>query len=92
LRGDDRRFAGERDRLGTRLGVDDGGEGAGELDPSRLAVLDPVRLHERAYVPAQRSTIRYWPVASVTAVRTFSISTALDASTLTPGSTAPECP
>ena len=34
--------------------------------------------------------MRYWPVPSVTAVRTFSISTSLDASTVTPGSTAPE--
>ena len=34
--------------------------------------------------------MRYWPVPSVTAVRTFWMSTGLDASTLTPGSTAPE--
>src|SRR5437867_7713783 len=34
--------------------------------------------------------MRYWPVPSLTAVRTFSIRTGLDASTVTPGSTAPE--
>jgi hypothetical protein len=36
------------------------------------------------------STIRYSPRSSVTALRTFSISTGLAASTVTPGSTAPE--
>ena len=34
--------------------------------------------------------MRYWPDPSVTADRTFSISAGLDASTVTPGSTAPE--
>src|SRR5262245_59926272 len=34
--------------------------------------------------------IRYCPLPSVTAVRTFSIRTGLDASTVTPGRTAPE--
>src|SRR5215212_3554489 len=34
--------------------------------------------------------MRYWPVASVTAVRTFSISALLVASTVTPGITAPD--
>ena len=34
--------------------------------------------------------MRYWPVPSVTAERTFSISAGLVASTVTPGSTAPE--
>src|SRR5438876_4180097 len=34
--------------------------------------------------------MRYWPVLSVTALRLFSISAGLDASTVTPGSTAPE--
>ena len=32
----------------------------------------------------------YWPVPSVATERTFSISTELDASTVTPGSTAPD--
>src|SRR5688572_29440340 len=34
--------------------------------------------------------MRYWPVLSLTAVRTFSISAGLLASTLTPGRIAPE--
>src|SRR5688572_11028233 len=34
--------------------------------------------------------MRYWPVPSVTAERTFSMSAGLEASTVTPGSTAPE--
>src|SRR6478672_2073520 len=34
--------------------------------------------------------IRYWPVPSVTAVRTFSMSTSLAASTVTPGITPPD--
>src|SRR5262245_64300723 len=34
--------------------------------------------------------MRYWPVASVTTVRVFSMSAGLDASTVTPGSTPPE--
>src|SRR5262249_9090721 len=33
--------------------------------------------------------MRYWPAPSVIAVRVFSISAGLDASTVTPGSTAP---
>src|SRR5207248_885352 len=45
---------------------------------------------ETLYTPALRSTMRYWPVPSVTALRTFSISTGLDASTVTPGRTAPD--
>src|SRR5258705_8576264 len=40
-------------------------------------------------MPGLRSTILYWPAVSVTAVRVFSISTGLDASTVTPGRTAP---
>ena len=34
--------------------------------------------------------MRYWPVASLTTERTFSINAGLAASTVTPGSTAPE--
>src|SRR3954464_10676368 len=36
------------------------------------------------------STMRYSPRSSVTALRTFSMRTGLDASTVTPGKTAPE--
>src|SRR6478735_4585664 len=41
-------------------------------------------------MPGRRSTIRYWPAPSVTAVRTFSMSAGLAASTVTPGMTAPD--
>src|SRR5262249_44129374 len=41
-------------------------------------------------MPGRRSMIRYCPVLSVTAERVFSMSAELDASTVTPGSTAPE--
>jgi hypothetical protein len=41
-------------------------------------------------VPGRRSTIRYWPEPSVTTERVFSISASLAASTVTPGSTAPD--
>ncbi len=58
--------------------------------PSRLTVPKPVRAKETLYTPALRSTMRYWPVPSVTAVRTFSMSSGLDASTVTPGRTAPD--
>ena len=34
--------------------------------------------------------MRYWPVPSVTTVRTFSVNAGLDASTVTPGRTAPD--
>ena len=42
------------------------------------------------YVPGRKSMMRNWPVPSVTALRTFSISTSLAASTVTPGNTAPD--
>ena len=41
-------------------------------------------------MPGRKSMMRYWPVPSVTTDRDFSISAALDASTVTPGSTAPD--
>src|SRR5437762_2789842 len=34
--------------------------------------------------------MRYWPVPSVTTVRTFSVNAELDASTVTPGRTPPD--
>ena len=40
-------------------------------------------------MPGRSSTILYWPSPSVTTERTFSISAGLEASTVTPGSTAP---
>src|SRR5688572_25117807 len=58
--------------------------------PSRLTVEKPDSENVTVYDPARRSTIRYCPLPSVVAVRTFSISAGLDASTVTPGSTAPD--
>jgi hypothetical protein len=58
--------------------------------PSRLYVLNPVSVKVTEYTPGRRSTIRYEPLPSVTAVRTFSISASLAASTVTPGRTAPD--
>src|SRR6476620_6368171 len=58
--------------------------------PSRRTLEKPVSEKFTVYVPGRKSTIRYCPDESVTAVRTFSIRTGLDASTTTPGSTAPD--
>ena len=58
--------------------------------PSRLTVLNPGNVNVTVYCPARRSTMRYWPLPSVVAVRAFSMSAGLDASTVTPGNTAPE--
>src|SRR5262245_30197224 len=58
--------------------------------PSRLTVEKPDSVNVTTYVPDLRSTIRYWPVASVTTDRTRSINAGLLASTVTPGSTAPD--
>ena len=58
--------------------------------PPRLTVLKPVTENVTWYTPGRRSAIRYWPAPSVTTDRLFSISVGLAASTVTPGSTAPE--
>src|SRR5262245_1534249 len=58
--------------------------------PSRLTVLNPARVNVTVYSPARRSTMLYWPLPSVVADRTFSIRAGLDASTVTPGNTAPD--
>src|SRR3989304_526553 len=58
--------------------------------PGRSTVANPGSLNLTTYVPGRRSSIRYWPPASVTVERTFSMSASLDASTVTPGSTAPD--
>src|SRR5580704_6728592 len=58
--------------------------------PSRLVVLKPASVNVTEYSPGRRFSMRYWPVPSVTAARVFSIRAGLDASTVTPGSTAPE--
>ena len=58
--------------------------------PSRRIVANPGSDTVIEYVPGRRSTMRYRPALSVTADRTFSMSTGLDASTVTPGRTAPD--
>ena len=58
--------------------------------PSCFKVENPVSVNVTVYVPGSRLSMRYCPVASVVADRVFSISTGLDASTVTPGSTAPD--
>jgi len=58
--------------------------------PSRRTVLNPGRPNVTVYVPGRSATMLYWPCESDTTVRTFSISAGLDASTVTPGRTAPE--
>ena len=58
--------------------------------PSRRTELNPVSENVTEYVPGSRSTILYCPCPSVVAVRTFSMSATLAASTVTPGSTAPD--
>ena len=58
--------------------------------PSRLKVEKPGSVNVTLYVPDLRSTMRYWPVLSVMTDRTRSINAGLAASTVTPGSTAPE--
>src|SRR5262245_2372148 len=56
----------------------------------RFSVENPTSVNVTVYVPGCRLSIRYWPAASVIAVRVFSINTGLEASTVTPGSTAAE--
>ncbi len=58
--------------------------------PSRLTVVKPGKVNVSEYVPGGSSVTRNWPVLSVVALRTFSMSAGLAASTVTPGSTAPE--
>src|SRR5262249_32076240 len=58
--------------------------------PSRLNVLKPGSVNVTEYVPGRSSVIRYSPFSSVIVERTFSISAGLAASTVTPGSTAPD--
>src|SRR4029453_6860675 len=58
--------------------------------PSRRTTENPLNVNVTIYVPGRRSTMRYWPLPSVTTERTFSIKTGLEASTVTPGNTAPE--
>src|SRR6185295_6009477 len=58
--------------------------------PSRLTTANPGNVKEIVYVPGRRSITRYRPLLSVVTDRTFSIRAGLDASTVTPGRTAPD--
>src|SRR5262249_60646979 len=55
----------------------------------RTTVAKPVSENAIRYVPGRKSTMVYRPSPSVTTLRALSINTGLDASTVTPGSTAP---
>ena len=87
--------AGDGDRLFDRadlqVRVDRRREVGRQLD---VVALDDAeaRQRERDGVGAgpQLRRFWYWPALSVTADRVFSISAGLDASTVTPGSTAPD--
>src|SRR5262245_14966203 len=57
---------------------------------SRRNVVNPASENVTTYVPARRSTMRYCPAPSVTTDRLCSISDGLEASTVTPGRTAPD--
>src|SRR5688572_19364232 len=58
--------------------------------PGRATVAKPGSVNVTEYVPGRRSMIWYWPLPSVTTDRVRSISAGLEASTVTPGSTAPD--
>src|SRR5262245_14673261 len=58
--------------------------------PSRRTLLKPERVNVTTYDPGRRFSILYWPLPSVVADRVFSMSAGLDASTVTPGRTAPD--
>ena len=58
--------------------------------PSRLTVANPGRVKVTTYMRGRRCSIRYWPLLSETTVRTVSSRAGLAASTVTPGSTAPD--
>ena len=58
--------------------------------PSRLTRAEPWQRERHAVDTGRQADNRYWPLPSVTTVRTFSISAGLEASTVAPGSTAPE--
>src|SRR5262245_55905609 len=57
--------------------------------PSRLNAANPGSVNVIVYTPGTRLVILYSPEESVVAARTFSISAGLEASTVTPGNTAP---
>ena len=77
----DRRLAGHGDRFlngpDPHFGVDGGGERPGQLDAVAPDGVEARQRDRTVYVPGRRFSTRYWPVSSVTADRTFSISAGL---------------
>ena len=71
------------------LGVDRGRKRPGARC-LRANGVEPGQRERDGVGPPRSCSSRYCPEPSVTTVRTFSISAGLDASTVTPGSTAPE--
>ncbi len=57
--------------------------------PSRRTEVKPVSVKVTVYTPGRSCCTENWPALSLTAVRVFSISAGLAASTVTPGRTAP---
>ena len=55
-----------------------------------MNVAKPGSVNVTEYVPGRSSIMRYCPWSSLTLVRTFSVRAGLAASTVTPGSTAPD--
>ena len=94
---DDRRFADDRDRFGDRadlqVGVDRGGEGAGQLDAVALDGVEPgQRERHRVRAGPQIDDAVLAGSRRSPRISDFSMSTGLAASTVTPGSTAPDYP
>ncbi len=58
--------------------------------PSRWDGRQPASVNRTSYTPGRRFSMRYRPWPSVTVERVFSMSAGLLASTMTPGTTAPD--
>src|SRR3990172_12629534 len=58
--------------------------------PTRRTVENPGSANVTVYTPGGSASMRYWPVLPETTDRTFSMRAGLAASTVTPGSTAPD--
>ena len=91
---DDRRLAGDGDRLFERadlhVGVDRDRAGAGELDAFALDDAEAGQGERQRVGAGPQIDDLVLAVPSVVTERTFSISAGLAASTVTPGSTAPD--
>ena len=90
----DRRFASDRDRFlegaDAHLGVDGRRERAGQIDAIPLDGVEAGQRERDGVGAGPQLGDPVLPEPSVTAVRTFSMIAGLAASTVTPGSTAPD--